>query len=59
MTWIPGKNVSTWRRTGGRIWLVGIGATPSRSEVGAAMLGWAYFAFIHQPGIPPEPWINY
>lgn len=27
--------------------------------VAAAVLGWAYFAFIHQPGIPPEPWINY
>ena len=27
--------------------------------VAAAVLGWAYFAFIHQPGIPPEPWIDY
>jgi hypothetical protein len=25
--------------------------------VGVAVFGWAYFAFVHPPGAPPEPWI--
>jgi len=58
MTWDPWKErehmAPDWWADLARSWR----NSPS-IWVAAAVLGWAYFAFIHQPGIPPEPRINY